>query len=56
MFQKSPHSAPHGGPTAAAIGVLLTTLLILALVLPHVGRVGTDTQDQPLRPAPGLGL
>jgi hypothetical protein len=56
MFQKSSRSASHGGPSAAAIAVLLTTLLILALLLPNVGRVGYDTQDQPLRPAAGLGL
>ena len=56
MFRKSSRSAPHSGLSATAVAVLLVTLLILALLLPNVGRVGTDSQDQPLRPAAGLGL
>jgi hypothetical protein len=56
MFHKSSRSASHSGPSTTAVVVLLATLLILALMLPNVGRVGSDAQDQPLRPAAGLGL
>jgi hypothetical protein len=56
MFPKSSQSAPHSGPSAAAIAVLLAALLVLALLLPSVGRVGVDSPDQPLRPPAGFGL
>jgi hypothetical protein len=56
MFPKSPRPAPHSGPSAAAIAILLTALMVLALLLPSVGRVGVDSPDQPLRPPAGFGL
>jgi hypothetical protein len=56
MFRKSSQSARHSGPSAVAIAVLLGALLVLALLLPSVGRVGVDSPDQPLRPPAGLGL
>jgi hypothetical protein len=55
-FSKSPRSAPHTSPSAAVITALLAALVVLALLFPSVGRVGVDSQDQPLRPLPGLGL
>ena len=56
MFPKSSRLAPHSGPSATAIAVLLTALLGLALLLPSVGSVGIDSPDQPLRPPAGFGL
>ena len=56
MFPKSSQSAPHSGPSAAAIALLLAAFLVLALLLPNVGRVGVDSPDQPLRPPAGFGL
>jgi hypothetical protein len=56
MFPNSSQSAPHSGPSAAAIVVLLAAVLVLALLLPSAGRVGVDSPDQPLRPPAGLGL
>lgn len=53
---KSSRSAPHGGLSAATIAVMLAVVLVLALLLPSVGRVGVDSPDQPLRPPAGLGL
>ena len=55
MVPKSSRPAPHSGPSAAGIIVLLAALLALALLLPSVGRVGVDSH-QPLRPAAGFGL
>jgi hypothetical protein len=55
MFPKSSRSA-HDSPAATVIAALVAALLVLALLLPSVGRVGVDAQDQPLRPLPGLGL
>ena len=43
MFPKSSRSAPHSGPSAAALAVLLAALLVLAVLLPSVGRVGVDS-------------
>jgi hypothetical protein len=56
MFPKSSRAAPQSGPSAAALAVLLAALLVLALLLPSVGRVGVDSPDQPLRPPAGFGL
>ena len=56
MFPKSSRSALHSTPTAAVIAVLLAALLMLALLLPSVDRVGVDSTDQPLRPLAGFGL
>lgn len=56
MFPKSSRSTLVIGPMAAAIMVLLTAVLVLALLLPSVGRVGVDSADQPLRPPAGFGL
>jgi hypothetical protein len=56
MFPKSSRSAPHTGPSAAAIAVVLTALFVLTLLLTSVDRVGVDAVDQPLRPPPGFGL
>jgi hypothetical protein len=55
MFPKS-RTARHGGPSATVIAALVAALLVVALLFPSVGRVGVDSQDQPLRPVPGLGL
>ena len=44
MVPKSSRSAPHSGPSAAGIIVLLAALLALALLLPSVGRVGVDSR------------
>lgn len=56
MFPKSSRSAPHSGPSAAALAVLLAALLVLAVLLPSVGRVGVDSPDQPICPPAGFGL
>ena len=58
MFTKASHSTPHRSVTATAtvIAAFLATLLVLVLLFPSIGRVGVDSQDQPLRPLPGLGL
>lgn len=56
MILKSSGSATHGSRSATVIAALVVGLLVLALLLPSVGRVGVDAQDQPLRPVPGLGL
>ncbi len=56
MFPKSSQSAPHRSPSTAAIAVLLAALVVLALLLPSVGRVGVDSPDQPLRPPARFGL
>ncbi len=56
LFPKSSQPAHHGGPSAAAIAILLTALMVFALLIPSVGRVGVESPDQPLRPPAGFGL
>ena len=56
VFPKSFRSAPHTGPSVTVIATLLAALIVLALLFPSVGRIGVESQDQPLRPLPGLGL
>jgi hypothetical protein len=56
MFPKSSRSATHSCPMAAAVALLLAALLMLALLLPSIGRVGVDSQDQPLQPQAGFAL
>jgi hypothetical protein len=55
-FTKPPRSAPHPGPSGAAIAVLVAALLVLALLLPSVGSVGIGSPDQPIRPPAGFAL
>ena len=56
MFQKSSRSAPHRGPWAAAIAVVLAAVFVLTFLLTSVERVSVDAVDQPLRPLAGFGL
>ena len=56
MFQRSSRSAPHRGPWAAAIAVVLAVVFVLTLLLTDIDRVSVDAVDQPLRPPPGFGL
>jgi hypothetical protein len=55
-FPKSSHSTPRSRSSAAALVILLSALMLLALLLPSFGRVGVDSPDQPLRPPAGFGL
>ena len=56
MFSNSSRSAHQGSPSATVIAALVVAFLMLALLFSSVGHVGVDSQDQPLRPLPGLGL
>ena len=56
MFQNPSRSAPHRGPWAAAIAVVLAAVFVVTFLLTSVERVSVDAVDQSLRPVPGFGL